>query len=104
MGKSSNGPDWTDVFALAGELQDRCGGSVRVELRPLDFSGHTRVGICCFLVVPLVSPFEGSMVLQCDGFWPNANFRTLEATAYSAILSLDVELARHWGQGQLPIA
>jgi hypothetical protein len=86
---SSNGPDWTDVRVIMGDIEATHHCSCYVGLTPC---GGTKSGTWCISVMAvlpvLLDGLEAAVcVVQRD--WPNAENSTLEGCVYRMLHEID---------------
>lgn len=102
VGKSSSGPDWTDVAMMISALQSLHGCGVGCLLTaPMD--GHS--GIVQIDLIATFPALPGSTQVsevRVTSQWPNNDGRELQAWVYGGLYALDFRIGETYQQQVLP--
>lgn len=102
MGKSTNGPDWTDVammMSALGTLHECVVGCLITGVT----QGHN--GMLQIDLVATFSPLPGSGAVsevRATSGWPNNDGRELAAWVYGGLYALDFKIGEAYQQRFLP--
>lgn len=100
MGKSTSGPDWTDILMYVRELEEALGCGVIIILS----AGGGVGGLPCNAVLLASkveqSPWEIGEATSVTVTWPNRANKTLEGAVFAGLARLDGEARK---QGMLDI-
>lgn len=98
MGKSTSGPDWTDVAMLMSAIGSLHGAEVVVAVTT-PTQGHN--GWLVILVEAHFTLLPGSSlpeVIGVTGAWPNGKGKTLEGEVYNLVYELDYRIGQVYEQ------
>lgn len=101
MGKSTNGPDWTDWETFARLIEAASGAKVGVLLSPdgPGFCGGMTVTVLAQLPRVDGSDVERAVEVNCS--WPCAEGHDLAAHCFEGLYKIDAELERELGDDYL---
>jgi hypothetical protein len=94
MGKSMNGPDWTDVLTCMRAMETTLDVAICLLIGTGPYAGG--LPLTGDIVLTGNTPIDWSESRGCGVkfTWPNASGRSLEATIFNALHSLDAQ----WGR------
>jgi hypothetical protein len=102
MGKSSNGPDWTDVATMMSALSSLHECAVGCLITAAT-QGHN--GIVQIDLIASFNPLPGSAGLaevRCTSQWPNNDGRDFAAWVYGGLYHLDFKIGEAYQQRFVP--
>jgi len=101
MGKSSNGPDWTDVEMMLRSLSSLHSGHAGFTVLPSGTGSNGGLSVACSM---MFEKLPGSSLPDCvstESKWPCADHATLAAHVFAGLHALDFEISKVYKQESL---
>lgn len=93
MGKSINGPDWTDCIVLMRDMQQVTGGTVTLTSSPRGTGLAAHLDVLITLDVPVFVGLTETLQVNVARCWPNSDATSLESCVYGLLHELDAAYA-----------
>ena len=94
MGKSSSGPDWTDILMYAWEIEEATGYDVIILASLGGGTGGLPANVCLLASKADQSPWELGEAASVTVTWPNRSNKTMEGAIFAGLARLDAEVRK----------
>jgi len=94
MGKSTNGPDWTDVETMLRALSALHSGHAGVTLLPRGIGSSGGLTVGCAMMFDVLPGSSVPEMVATDSVWPCSEHHDLAAHVYKGLHELDFEISK----------
>jgi hypothetical protein len=98
MGKSSSGPEWTDILTSMAELERAHDCIVSLDMRLAGTIASPQLYITAYAFSGVMVSLSGAPYVAVQGVWPHHGWKTFEGLVYKLMLELDHEISAGWYQ------
>jgi len=102
MGKSTNGPDLTDVETMMRAIESLHGGTVTLTVSPAGIGSTGGLAVVLAHVTEVIEGPAGVELLTISNRWPCPMHRDFWACIFEGFYRLDGKIARSYKQTTLP--
>jgi hypothetical protein len=101
MGKSSNGPDWTDVEMMMRAIGSLHTGQVGVTILPQGIGGSGGLSVAASIMFDVLPGSAISGCVSSIGLWPCSAHKSLDAHCFALLHELDFKIGQTYQNGKL---
>ena len=101
MGKSMNGPEWTDVEMLMRAIGALHSGQVGITVLPRGIGSTGGVSVGASIMFDVLPGSSVPQNLSCVKNWPCASHATFEGHCFALLHELDFKIGQTYEQGSL---
>jgi len=101
MGKSMNGPDWTDVEMMLRSLDTLHSGHAGVTILPRGIGSTGGLVVSCAMMFPTLPGSDLEPVISVESNWPCNEHRDLCSHVFAGLHKLDFEIGKAYKQASL---
>lgn len=94
MGKSTNGPDWTDVEMMMRAMGSLHSGRVGLTILPLGIGSSGGLSIACSMMFDVLPGSSLPAVVSTESTWPCNSHADLVAHVFGGLHRLDFEISK----------
>lgn len=100
-GKSSNGPDWTDIEMMMRALSSLHSGHVGVTILPRGIGSGGGLSIACSMMFDVLPGSSLPAAVSTESSWPCNSHQELAAHVFAGLHELDFEISKVYKQESL---
>lgn len=101
MGKSTRGPDWTDVEMMLRSLSALHSGHAGVTLLPLGIGSSGGLSVSCSIMLDVLAGSALPEVIATESDWPCNEHADLASHVFAGLHKLDFEISKVYKQESL---
>mgnify|MGYP003396384083 CR=1 FL=1 len=94
MGKSSNGPDWTDVEMMLRSLSALHSGHAGFTVLPRGTGSTGGLSVACSMMFDLLPGSALPEIVSTESSWPCNDHASLAAHVFAGLHKLDYEISK----------
>lgn len=101
MGKSTNGPDWTDVEMMLRAMSSLHSGHAGVTLLPLGIGSSGGLSVSCSMMFDVLPGSSLPAHVATESRWPCNSHSSLAQHVFAGLHALDFEISKVYNQESL---
>lgn len=101
MGKSTNGPDWTDVEMMLRSLAALHSGHAGFTVLPRGTGSTGGLSVACSMMFDVLPGSSLPELVSTESSWPCSSHATLSAHVFAGLHKLDFEISKVYKQEEL---
>lgn len=94
MGKSTSGPDWTDITCYAVEMRQQTGAELMLIITLDGSAGGLPLSVVALAAKQGASPWEVGEAVSVSTSFPNKANKSFEGAVFAALFKLDAEVRK----------
>jgi hypothetical protein len=101
VGKSTNGPDWTDVEAMMRAMGSLHSGKVGLTILPRGTGSSGGLSVSCSIMLDVLPGSSLPPLISVENVWPCNSHLSLEGHCFAGLHTLDFEISKVYNQETL---